>query len=425
MNLQFGISKKTVERFFSFNISKLYMWEKRSVATLLFYSGMVMAYFCSLHPWFLWPLGELYPIPVATLLLVAYLVSNSMKEPILNRHGFLYAIFFYTVLSFYLVLSQGMNVNGYIVNFFTPIIFFVLMKADSGLLSRLSTVIAKCFAVILIPSILFFVLYILGLPLPGVHAVYGENLYDFTNYYFFMIDDRFMMVLIPRFQSVFLEPGHLGSATTVLLMTQFGKWKKWWNIVLFIATFMSFSLAAYAIIIAIVFLKLWVERQNLIGKMVIVMLIIATVAVVATFYNDGDNMVNNLILARLEINDATGEMEGNNRVTADFEDEFNKYILNSDVFFGRDMSKIAAGSGNSGYRVWIYQNGLVGLFLLICFYTFSFWKYTDSRQLLMVVSVSLLIFWIRGYPLWYSNFIPLFIAVNQNWIKQRSSVIYQ
>ena len=75
------------------------------------------------------------------------------------------------------------------------------------------------------------------------------------------------------------------------------------------------------------------------------------------------------------------------------------------------MNKIAKGTGNSGYRVFIYQNGLVGLVLLILFYTFSFIGYTDVRYLITAIFISVLIFWIRGYPLWYSNFIPILVTV--------------
>ena len=178
-----------------------------------------------------------------------------------------------------------------------------------------------------------------------------------------------------------------------------------------VACVISFSLAAYAIIIALSFLNLWVQRKNLIGKFLVVTALMGSVAVSATFYNGGDNLINNLILARLEIDEKTGDIVGNNRVDVNFEKEFDKFIATSDAFFGRDMDKIAAGSGNSGYRVFIYKHGLVGMCLVILFYGFMFTDYRDIRHLLMCICISLLIFWIRGYPLWYSNFIPIFAAV--------------
>ncbi|MDE5549826.1 MAG: hypothetical protein K2I99_00500, partial [Bacteroidaceae bacterium] len=226
------------------------------------------------------------------------------------------------------------------------------------------------------------------------------------------IDDRFMLVLIPRFQSVFLEPGHLGSATTLLLMTQMGKWKKWWNVVLIIASVITFSLAAYAILIALIFLSQWVQHKNIIKLLIAPVVLIAVVVGGAMVYNGGDNMVNNMIVSRLEVDETTGDIVGNNRVDKDFEKEFDKYIVSSDAFFGRDMEKnVRVGSGNSGYRVFIYKYGLVGLFILIMFYGFSFRGYVNVRYMVVAVIISVLIFWIRAYPLWFSNFIPLLMTV--------------
>ena len=265
----------------------------------------------------------------------------------------------------------------------------------------------------LIPSMLFFILYLMGFSLPSQHIEFNQ--YSYSNFFFFMILDGLETgIFIPRFHSVFLEPGHMGSATCLLLMTQMGKWKRWWNVVLLIASIISFSLAAYALLVALMFLNLWVQRKQIIKKVLLSITCIAAIVTMATFYNNGDNMVNALILARLEIDESTGQIVGNNRVSKDFEKEFEEYIQTSDAFFGRDMEKFPKGSGNSGYRVFIYQNGIVGLLLVVLFYGFSFRTYRDYRHLISVIIISLLIFWIRGYPLWYSNFIPLLATALQS-----------
>ncbi len=406
-------SKKRIDQLFIVDLTKFYLVEKRDASICCLYAGFLFAYLGSLHPWFMWPLKELYTIPAAALIAISYLISNSMKEDMFSRKEYLSALFAYIILSYYIILVGDQNFNAYITNIFSVIIFFLLLKANASILLQITTFISKSIALILIPSIFFFLLYLIGFSLPHSNAVFGDNDYSYVNYYFFMIDDRVLSSLFPRFQSVFLEPGHLGSATSLLLMTQFGHWKKWWNVVLIIATIISFSLAAYAIMIALVFLSLWVQRKNLMGKLILTLTILAMIVAGALLYNNGSNMLNNLILARLEIDDKTGEIVGNNRVDKDFEKEFDKYMVSSDVFFGRDMSKIPRGSGNSGYRVFIYQNGLVGLVLLVLFYSMSFKDYRDYRYLHCAICISLLIFWIRGYPLWFSNFIPLLSTVFQ------------
>lgn len=412
--MKYTLSLSQIENIFKVDISKFYLLDKRYLCEACFFLGMLLLYFGSLHPWFLWPLKELYPIPAAFLLAVSCLLSNSMKHGIYNRKDFVFGIISYGVITYYMIINGGQNFNAYVTNIFSIYCIYILLKTDLAMLDRLATFVAKTFAVLLIPSIFFFLLYLIGFSLPCRDASFGDNHYSFTNYYFFMLDDRFLSMIIPRFQSVFLEPGHLGSATTVLLMTQLGQWKKWWNVVLIVASVISFSLAAYAILIALTFLGLWTRRKHFVKKVVLVSAFIVAVCTSATFYNGGDNLVNNLILARLEVDDRTGEMIGNNRVDEGFEKEFDKFINTSDVWFGRDMSKIANGTGNSGYRVFIYQYGYVGLILLILFYGSTFAGYTDFRCLILAVCISLLIFWIRGYPLWYSNYIPILISVYKN-----------
>lgn len=405
------IPRSKIDNLFKIDLSKLYFIEKQKISEVCLYIGMLILYFGSLHPWFLWPLKELYPIPAVCLLLVSYLLANSAQSGMYCRNGYLKGLMCYIVLSFYIIINGGQNVNAYIINCFSVFSVFILFKTELKTLDRVMTFIAKVFALLLLVSMFFFVAYLVGVGLPYRDTVFGDNLYSFSNYYFFMVDDRSLLAIIPRFQSVFLEPGHLGSAASVLLMTQIGRWKRWWNVTLMVACVISFSLAAYAIIIALSFLNLWVQRKNLIGKFLVVTALMGSVAVSATFYNGGDNLINNLILARLEIDEKTGDIVGNNRVDVNFEKEFDKFIATSDAFFGRDMDKIAAGSGNSGYRVFIYKHGLVGMCLVILFYGFMFTDYRDIRHLLMCICISLLIFWIRGYPLWHSNFIPIFAAV--------------
>ena len=96
--------------------------------------------------------------------------------------------------------------------------------------------------------------------------------------------------------------------------------------------------------------------------------LIAAVVVGAFYYNRGDNLLHDLILIRLEISDE-GELSGDNRVAGWFESEYESYLQSSDIFFGRDYDTRI--TGNSGYRVFIYENGFVGLFLVIVFYLLS------------------------------------------------------
>lgn len=386
------------------DLKSLYILEKKKLVNVFLFVGLTIAYMGSLHPWFMWPLGSYYIVPAAFFSGLALLLSATMEKPVLTRNDYLPSMFVYLLLSFYLLLVNQGNFFGYVSVFFYSVVFVALFKIPQDSLLKLMTVLCKVMAVLLAVSMPFYLLYVSGFPLPSVNAQFQDGYYTFSNYFFFLIDDRSIMKIIPRFQSVFLEPGHLGTATVLLLMTQCGRWKRWYNVILLVATLMSFSLAAYVLLVFIIFLHLWMKRKHFVSKLLMVLALLVGIAVGSFFYNDGDNLLHDLIMIRLEVED--GEMEGNNRVSDYFAAEYEDFLQSSDVFLGRDMDK--GIFGNSGYKVYIYENGLVGLLLVIIFYAVSMARYCDIRALITSCIIAVLAFIVRGYPLWYNYYIPFF-----------------
>ena len=263
--------------------------------------------------------------------------------------------------------------------------------------------ICKFMAVLLTISLAGHFLYIIGFSLPGRDVQFGEW-YSFTNHYLFLLDDRSIFALVPRFNSFFLEPSHIGTAAAFLLLTQIGKWRKWYCIVLFTTIFFTFSLAAYVFTIFNLFFSLWIQHKQMFRKLVITISLVV-VAVITTFtYNNGDNLVHNLILLRLEVKG--DKMSGDNRVTEGFEAEYDSFATTSDIIFGRDMDN--AEFGNAGYRVFIYENGIVGVVLLIMFYTLSLIHATNKRALISAYLIALLYFWVEAKMLQDNIFISIY-----------------
>jgi len=54
--------------------------KKEKLVQICFYAGILLAFFGSLHPWFLWPLGTLYPLPSGLLIGTAMLISKTTKD---------------------------------------------------------------------------------------------------------------------------------------------------------------------------------------------------------------------------------------------------------------------------------------------------------------------------------------------------------
>jgi hypothetical protein len=333
--------------------------------------------------------------------------SQDSDSHLFTRQDYILPFLLSIAVTFYMLITGFANINGFILNFFHVGIFLCIFRVDMAVLQRIMLFITKTMGVLLLFSMAGFVMYLAGFPLPGRDVQYGE-FYSFTNFYLFLLDDRSLFTLIPRFQSVFLEPTYLGSACALLLLTQRGHWRKWYNIVLLVSLLISFSLAGYAYLIAIIFLNLWVNRKKILSKVLVTCAVIGLVIGGAFFYNDGDNLLHDLILLRLEVED--GEMAGNNRTSEGFDVEYEKYLESADILFGRDKE---IEFGDSGYKVFIYEYGFVGLFLLVAFYFVAFYKAPDLRAKISAWTLATLVFGVDAFVLWNYRFIPLLCAAYQ------------
>lgn len=387
------------------DLSKFYLIEKRSLVKFLFYAGMILSFFASLRPWFLWSIHSYYPVFVSFLLFFAILIDRTTSRPVFSRTDFLIPVAAYLLLGYYQAIVDSKSMKGLISVVFFAFIFFALFRYEKKELSALSTILAKSMAILLVPSMLFFFLYLLGFPLPSSNLQYGDAFYTFSNYYFFLIDERQLLAFIPRFQSVFPEPSHLGTVCAVLLLAQRGKWRRWWNITLLTALLISFSLGAYVYLVAVVFLNMWTKGRRILLNLILISAVIASVIIGSFYYNDGDNLVNSLIVLRMEVDE--GELAGNNRTTADFDADFENFMQSSDILFGRERQEMF---GDSGYKVFIYDNGFVGLALIIVFFFLAFNPSSNRRAKISAWIVTLLIFGVDAFVLWFGRFIPLYCA---------------
>lgn len=388
------------------NIGALYKYERRQIAEWLFAASVAVAFFGSLNAWFMVPLHTYYPILSFVLGMASYAMSRTSARPIFTNPYFLLPVTTFALLELYQCAVNVMNVNAYISATFCVMTLYFILRYDRQRLDRMSTFLSKMLGGILLVSYPLFFLYIIGCPLPHVDMVFNDGFYSFTNYYLFLIDDRTLFDFIPRFQSIFLEPAYLGSTAALLLMTQRGKWRRWYNISLIVGIIVSFSLGGYAYFVAVIFLNMWIERKKMVRKFMSMIVVIGIVVGGSFVYNNGDNMLHNLILLRLEIDD--GDIVGNNRVTEDFDTEYGAFLQSSDIVFGRDYDY--SNFGDSGYKVFFYDYGLVGVLLLFLFYGFSLVKSDDYRRMLASIIVMLLIFVVDGFVLWFGRFIPLYIT---------------
>ena len=393
------------------DLNKYLVFGKRDIAIALFTIGIAINIFASIHVMYFWMIEAYCPFVTMPLFIMSVLLSRSTRTPIFTRTDFLLPTLLSLIVQYYQCLVNAQNIVPFIISTASLCMFYCMFRIDKEIAEKSLTKICKVFAGFLIISILFFFLHFIGVNLPNVSVERGN--YSYTNFFFFLLDDRELWnILIPRFNSVFLEPGHMGTTIIMLLATQIGKWKKWYNVVLFVALLMSFSLAAYCLGVMLLFLRLWMLRRKIVLKVLGLVSFLGIIVGGSFVYNDGDNMLNNLIVMRLEVSDTGDDFKGNNRVSEDFEKEFESFLGSSDVLFGREMDY--EGWGNSGYRVYIYDYGMAGFALFLVFYFFAFKTGRDIRAITTAFVLAMTNFWIRGYPMLFAFLYPYFIISQMN-----------
>ena len=232
--------------------------------------------------------------------------------------------------------------------------------------------------------------------------------YYFKNYFVFLVPEVDMTYYFPRFQSVFLEPGHLGMISSFILYVQRFNLKKWYNVAILISALFSFSLAAYVLLFVGLIMFVYIKKKILILFVSILFIMSTSLLII---YNWGrDSMFNELIVERLKYDN--GDIAGNNRFSDDFERDYNTKIETVNKWFGWQPDFSIYKGGNAGYKRYISNYGIVGVFIVFFLYL-SFCR-GYSKKSLSILALFSLAFIQRAYPFWYSELlificgIPLF-----------------
>lgn len=397
----------------SINADKLWLVEKRTIVRWLLYMGMLIAFYGTLNPWFCWPIARYVHYLAAIPIALGMLISRNLKHGLFTRNDYFVPLFFCALLQWCMAILSGKNINGFIVVAFSLCVYLSLFRLERQELFRLSDMLTTSLAAILAVSIPFYLLFKAGFPLPHSHIVPEAWDYSFENYRFFLVDDRFAFTLLPRFHSVFLEPSHLGMACIALLYSQIGKWKTWRCRILFLGLIMTFSLAAYICLVVMTFSSAWMKGKAIVGKLLLLVVVVTGVVVGSIFYNKGQNMVNLLIVERLQLNDK-GNFEGDNRTSEEFTKEYDKFASSAAILTGKGqqaMDRFSDSTGNAGYRVFLYTYGLISLFFLLFFFASIFYTSECLRPKMAMTAISFLSFIAHGQPIKYYFFIPLYILL--------------
>ncbi|QCR20979.1 hypothetical protein [Pontibacter sp. SGAir0037] len=358
----------------------------------------------SLSAWFTWEANSLISILYIFVTLIYVLAFK--EELYFKKNALVILMYVFSIIS----LGYGSNISKILG--LVPIVIFIATSRKF----KVDTLkfITRGWLYILIPSLLLFLCSFL-MQLPNLGQIEHPNwdVYNYTNYIFF-IKGQFYDI---RFNSIFLEPGHLGMVLSFFLYAyrfDFSRWEVWGMLVI---EFFTFSLAGY-VLVAIGYTLALVSQNKSFFKFVFsVLLFFGSIYICAISYNGGDNLLNQYIISRLEFDEEKG-LAGNNRFTSDADDYVNSMLSNGKIWWGLPEYYYKDDNLGAGWKVFLIRYGAFSMIIFISFYFIAARKNSIDKKYNMLFLVLLFAAFLqRSYPWWESWIIPFFCGINYCYLK--------
>ena len=97
-------------------IGKLYLLSKERLSETFFYAGILVAFYGSMFPWFLWSIESYYMVISCVFLFCSMIVSRTMHNPVFNQHHIILPLSGYAILALYMQIVNEQNINSFIIN---------------------------------------------------------------------------------------------------------------------------------------------------------------------------------------------------------------------------------------------------------------------------------------------------------------------
>lgn len=245
------------------------------------------------------------------------------------------------------------------------LVFIPFLFLKKNFQERVYASFEKVFWGVSLVGIIVFIVYILNIiPPPSIVDYYEEDMItsNYANYYlsYLFVTDYGLT----RLCGLFNEPGFFGTLAILLLVSNRMKINKY-TIVILVASFFTFSLAFFALLLIYFLVKSITYRQF--KFLLIFLLIVAGILYLSSIELEDSNL--SFLLQRLFPED--GGLFSDNRTTNDMEKSWKIFIDNTDkLWFGYGPFLDVRGSS---YKVLVMKHGLLGMllifmpFLIACF----------------------------------------------------------
>lgn len=365
-------------------------------------------YIYSMYPWFTWSIKPIIITSVTFAVIVIHTVFHN-KYYIL-KSKYLVSLFFL----FLMIAWESLNSNffGKMNSGLTFIAMSSIICLKDNYKIELVNYITKWFAILLGISFLCYVMFLFNIPQYHEIYAYKEALHEgyvFDNYYTFVVPTiRFFSYT--RFQSIFLEPGHLTMGLAILSFINRYNIKNKYVLILILVQLFTLSLAGYVLLclgfLFFTFSSLSINKEKIQRFIFITTIVAGSIFLVNSIFSN--NVIETAILNRLEY--TNGVITGDNRTNSYFDNIYNQVIDSPDKWTGIEWNQYAYG-GNSGYKKYIVSHGIIGVCLVLLFYTFTILNIRERETAgLALILYSLL--YQNAYPTWWCVFLSVILGTS-------------
>jgi hypothetical protein len=383
----------------------------RSLSFTIYKATLFLLFISSMYPWFLWNISLIFMIFLGAFVSAIFYFLNKKQFEITTLK---------LLLAILLVITLGWcainaNINGAIGRFLLLITILLLINTKDELKADIFKYITNGMAILVGVSLLLYILFLIGVPLPHNTLRDSNEGYGGYNYYGFIIQKDVWEYY--RFNSIFAEPGHLSMGLILLLYINRLNLRNKSVLVLFIAELFTLSLAGYIILTtSIVIYSFSRSKTNRFAKILLIFLIFFSMFLLVRL--NKDNVINKAIVARLEYDDTKGTIAGYNRTNEYTNMCYNNFIKSSDFLFGMGYKKSPSATyGSAGYKVYMMQFGLIGTILVVLFYLTYALVYRKYEVWGLLLILIMLLFQ-NAYPFWFTIVFGYVLGVSKLYNKQ-------
>jgi len=330
-------------------------------------------------PYFVWNNGLSLLAQFVVLALFVFSPLFSKNWLTLQKNTFFP---FLLLLCFYLLaaIRHSGNESGALYYAIFPIIFLSNPTILNGSYEKF----IKLLAVLLIPSILFYLLITFSHINLSYNLITPLNAFKpglYKQYPFLVMDDTGTSLFISRFCGLFDEPGVIGSLAGLILLVKNYNLKNPYLIPIFVAGILSFSFYFYCV--SAFFLIMNIKSKSIRFSIFII--------AIAIFYLYQINDLQLLIFNRFTIED--GRVVGDSRTSLYFATWFSNFRFSKEYFLGLGSgSNLILNNGGASYKDIIVNYGIIMFIMYIMAYIVLAFRYRNNLKHFILTSFVIISF---------------------------------